>query len=138
MKQKTKLVALVAGLLLESCQFNPVRAEQFSFSAWNARGGVSISSTSGEYYSISIPRSSSYRYCSNHHSCGYHYHEYAQVIFTHRYKYTQPQAIYVEIAQSHPQVVYIERQSPPDGYYETGQACHANVVCVNGACYRCN
>jgi hypothetical protein len=52
--------------------------------------------------------------------------------------YVQPQPVYVESVQIQPSTVYVEQPVMPDGYYVTGHACHANIVCFNGACYRCN
>jgi hypothetical protein len=124
-KKNLKATTLATiGLLVASFQFQPANAHQFSVGVWGPGGDVNISSgVFGTQIGVSIPGASiRYDDYDDNHYYRYHgnrYHENTQVIIA-------------------PQPVYIERQVPPDGYYETGRACHANIVCVNGACYRCN
>jgi hypothetical protein len=108
--------------LLTSCHLQPAFAQQISIGAWGPNGGVSFSNSPyGTSVNIVVPggvvRYSEYNW-------RYRYYGYPQVVVT--------PPVYVQ-----PQVVYVERQAAPDGYYETGRACHANIVCINGSCYRC-
>jgi hypothetical protein len=121
--QKTiKATGLTIALLLASYPLSQANAQQLSVGVWGRHGAISFSSSA---YPVSVnvvtPVVS------------------AQPVYVQPQPvYVQPQTVYIERVQVQPPAVYIEQPIAPDGYYGTGRACHANIVCFNGACYRCN